>query len=412
MRLEPQRLVNISFFTILIPDILDYVAGEEAISYNPVYVNAGLRFICLCCLVAYSRKVLWKKQIPKGASNLLAWFFIWNIIIVIKGIKNAGGYYDWRFLLLSSFFNFCIPLAVIIGIMVLQNAQLFKVIIKKVFVFVLPLVTLNAIQVFAYARATISVWMFVLMGAYIKNKWRILILFTAFLALITGYEIRANFLRIAVALALFFFFQFRRAIKTVWLKSVCFVLFLLPFIFLYLGITNIFNVFQPFDDGEEFVVNDGGKESSNLIADTRTGLYIEVFNSVLADKTLIFGGGATAKYKTEYFDLSDDATGRYGAEVGFLNTLLYSGIIGVVLYMLVLMYASYLALNKSNNFFCKMLALFLAFRWVLFFIEDLMKFDINFYFLWIAIGMCFSNQFRILTDSQIKMWISKYVLKG
>ncbi|OJU51466.1 MAG: hypothetical protein BGN96_00045 [Bacteroidales bacterium 45-6] len=81
----------------------------------------------------------------------------------------------------------------------------------------------------------------------------------------------------------------------------------------------------------------------------------------------------------------------------------------MLLYFFVLIYAAYLGLSKSNNFFCKIIAVFLAFRWVLFFIEDITKYDMNFYFLWVAVGVCFSNQFRNLSDEQIKIWTAKYI---
>jgi hypothetical protein len=233
---------------------------------------------------------------------------------------------------------------------------------------------------------------------------------TVFLAVVTCYEVRANVLRIIVAVCLFFAYYFRRFVRISYLKIACFLFFITPLVFLSLGIAGYFNIFQPFDEDEQFVISEGGKESSNLIQDTRTGLYVEVLSSVFENNTLIFGGGATAKYKSEMFFTIDEGRGRYGAEVGFLNTLLYSGIIGVTLYFLVLSSASYYAINYSNNFLSKILGVFISFRWLLFFIEDVTKYDMNFYFLWIAIGMCFSIQFRKCTDSEIKTWLMKNVV--
>lgn len=183
-----------------------------------------------------------------------------------------------------------------------------------------------------------------------------------------------------------------------------------PFILIFLGFTGKFNVFQPFEDNDEiFVVGEGEKASTNLAQDTRTGLYQEIFASIHDNVSLVFGGGATAKYESRIIIEANNDRGRYRSEVGFLNTILYSGIVGVVLYFLILCYAAYYALNRSNNFFSKILAVFLAFRWVLFFVEDITMYDMNFYFLWIAIGICFSNQFRNQTDYQIKGWVTRYV---
>ncbi|PVD52656.1 hypothetical protein DC498_09075 [Terrimonas sp.] len=409
MNSRQNRLAATSFLTILISDILDYIAGGGFLPFNPATFTAILRFVSVFCLIIYVRNTNWKGQVPKYAARLLTFLIAWNIITIIRGAFNAKIYYDWRFLFLSSLFFFLIPLAVIIGITIVFNGPFLKMIIKKVYLYALFLFPLGVLLLFAYARAVISVWFFVMLSIYFKNKWRILIFITAFLSMITAFEIRANFLRVAIGVVLFGVYLFKGVIKQGWLKIVSFLLFLAPFILLYLGIAGTFNVFQPFDEEDVFVVDQGGKESSNLMADTRTGLYVEVLNSVVADNILLFGGGATAKYKSDTFVLADNMTERYGAEVGFLNTLLYSGLTGVFLYFFVLAYAAYLGLNKSNNFFCKTIAVFLAFRWILFFIEDITKYDMNFYFLWVAVGVCFSNQFRNLSDEQIKIWTAKYI---
>ena len=99
-----------------------------------------------------------------------------------------------------------------------------------------------------------------------------------------------------------------------------------------------------------------------------------------------------------------DHRGRYGAEVGFLNILLYSGIIGVILYLLMLLTASYYAIFHSNNFLSKMLGLLLAGRWITFFIEEFTNFDLNNVFIWIIIGMVSCIEFRALSDDDLKLF--------
>lgn len=410
MKTRQQQLALTSFITILLSDIFEYLGAVAFLPINPTAFTITLRFTSLFCMILYARRSKWRNLIPSMGITLTNLLIFWNVITIIRGAYNADIYYDWRFLVLSSLFYFTIPLAIVIGITILHNAPIIITLLKKVYLYSLILIPLSAINVYVYARTVISVWLMLLLSAYINNKWRILIFVTAFFSMVTAFEIRANFLRVSIGVLLLLLYYFRNIIKIVWLKIICFVVFLAPLILLYLGVTGVFNAFQPFESNDAFVISDGGKESSNLMADTRTGLYIEVLNSVAADNIVFFGGGATARYKTEMFVLTGNLAERYGAEVGFLNTLLYSGIVGVLIYLLILCYAAYLGLSKSNNFLCKMLALFLAFRWVLFFIEDITKFDMNFYFLWIAVGMCFSNQFRSITDRQITIWVNKYIL--
>lgn len=410
MKIGLRKLVIYSFTTLLIADSLDYLAGVQAINFNPAFVTASLKIVSLYCLFVYQRKNNWKKEIPKPAVNLFTWLIFWNAVTVIRGALSARDYWDWRFLGLSSFFYFFIPYAMVIGVMFYSNAHLFKWILKKVYVYSFVALPLTLFGFLLYSRIIISVWMYILLSVYLKKSWRLIILFAGFCSIITGYEIRANVLRIGVAVLLMMIYFLRRFISAAWLKILCGLLLMAPFILIFLGFTGKFNVFQPFEDNDEiFVVGEGEKASTNLAQDTRTGLYQEIFASIHDNVSLVFGGGATAKYESRIIIEANNDRGRYRSEVGFLNTILYSGIVGVVLYFLILCYAAYYALNRSNNFFSKILAVFLAFRWVLFFVEDITMYDMNFYFLWIAIGICFSNQFRNQTDYQIKGWVTRYV---
>lgn len=409
MKIGSHKLVIYSFTSLFISDALEYIAGTQIINFNPVFIAAFLKIVSLYCLIVYRNRNNWKKEIPKPAVRLFRLLIFWNIVTIIRGAIAAQDYWDWRFLWLSSFFFFCIPYAMIIGVMFYSNAHLSRFILKKIYTYALVTIPLSALGLLLYARVMISVWFYILLGVFLNKKWRLLIIAAGFFAIITGFEIRANVLRIAMAVVLMVLYYLKPIIKTGWLKIVCFLFFLSPFVFLSLGVSNQFNIFQPFDEDEDFVIVDGGKESSNLAADTRTKIYVEVFSTMQETGSWIWGGGATAKYKSVIVISENNDGGRYGSEVGFLNTLLYSGIIGVMFYFLILVFAAYFGLYQSNNFFCKMLAIFLAFRWNLFFVEDITKYDMNFYFLWIAIGICFSNQFRNLTDLHIKNWVTKFV---
>ncbi|MFT3703313.1 MAG: hypothetical protein QM802_13130 [Agriterribacter sp.] len=409
--MELKKLVTYSFTTLLISDALEYLASTAVMSFNPVYVAAFLKAISLYCLFSYNRKVKWKNEIPKPVLNIFRCLLFWNVITIIRGALSAQDYWDWRYLGLSSFFYFLIPYAMVVGILFFNNLHLFKFILKKVYVYSFLLLPLSFFGLLLYSRVIISVCMYILLSVYLKRSWRLAILFAAFCSVITGFEIRANVLRIAIAVILMGLYFIRRVVKLGILRIVCVIFLIAPFVFLSLGISDQFNIFQPFDDNDEtYVIGEGDGTSSNLVADTRTLLYQEVFSSMLNNNiSLFFGGGATAKYQSRIIVEANEDRGRYRSEVGFLNTLLYSGIIGVLLYFLILVSAAFYALNRSNNFFVKLLGIFVATRWVLFFIEDITLYDMNFYFLWIAIGMCFSTRFRNVTDHDIKNIVVKYI---
>ena len=96
---------------------------------------------------------------------------------------------------------------------------------------------------------------------------------------------------------------------------------------------------------------------------------------------------------------------RFGNEVSILNIFTWLGIIGVVLYFIIFLKASYFAINESNNFPIKIVGLNISFRWAFGFVEDFSNFDLSNIFLWLMIGMCFSKTFRQMSNSQMKNWV-------
>lgn len=77
---------------------------------------------------------------------------------------------------------------------------------------------------------------------------------------------------------------------------------------------------------------------------------------------------------------------------------------GVVLYFLIFFRASYLAVNRSKNIYIKMLGIFIAFRWLFSWIEDVNNFTVNYFMLMIILGICFSHSFRKMTNNEIVVW--------
>ena len=52
-----------------------------------------------------------------------------------------------------------------------------------------------------------------------------------------------------------------------------------------------------------------------------------------------------------------------------------------------------------------MLGIYVAFRWLYSWVEDVNNFSINYFMLWIMIGMCLSTSFRSMTDYEVTIWI-------
>ncbi len=412
-----RQLIILSFVCTLLADFVEYMAVSMQLSIEPTYIIAAMKLVSLASVLYIASKTNWKKEIPRASGTLFAIYIGWNIITIIRGVGTADNYWDWKHLVLDTSFSLLIPYVLIAGVLTAYSRDLFRLIITKFFLFgflIIPLTLKFDVNHELYGRTiALAACFFILLSPYMKLKWRLLTFVVAATSVVLAFDFRTNLLRIGVATLLFGYYYLRNYLPRMLPKVACSLLFLAPLVFLFLGITDRFDIFNPTDDIEKYdYAYDNGSEK-NVVADTRTFLYQEVFASMQSKNSFVFGEGGNGTYKTEFFEENTDYNkGRYGAEAGFLNTLLYSGIIGVLLYGAMLFAAAYYAISDSNNFLCKMLAIFLAFRWLLSFVEDIPKYDGNYYFIWIAVGLCLSKKFRAMTDADIRQYFNFALATG
>lgn len=396
----------ISFIFVLIADIVIRINSFIGESNGSTELVAALHLVTVVCLLILTKKYTWKGKIPYNGLLVFKLFMAWSLFALIHGAYSAHGYWDWKALLMSYSFSIMVPFAIVIGLNFEVSVKIYRFILDKLLVFGFIFVPIAwATDYELYPRIVAAVSLLILFVPYLKFRWRILIFIVATVSISMDFSYRINALRILFSASLLFLFFNKHFIKTKLLNLLVGLMFIVPLLFLYLGVSGQFNVFveNPFDL-EVTTISDKDAEVTNLSSDTRTFLYQEVFRSMLKrDSSFIVGEGGSAGYETAWFlDSTLNDRGRYGSEVGFLNTVLYAGGIGVLLYALMLLLPAYYAINKSNNILCKMLGLYLACRWVFFFIEDITSLDINFFFIWVTIGLCLSNRFRSLSDNEIR----------
>ncbi len=406
------RIKNIvfrSFIFLLIADVIFYLGNSLNVAIDTTSFTFIFKSVSLGSTVIFIRTLNIKNiknYLPKAPFQLLVTFVFWNIITIILGFIYANDYWDLKFLTLTSIFGMMVPLSIVYGIMFAQSIKMFSFVVRRLFPYTLLLLPILLLFRDLYARTVIGISLFILFSPYFEKRTKWILWSIGFTSIFLFFDIRANALRIGVSFFLILLFYFRNIVNLSLLKIASIFSYLAPLYFLYAGITGQYNIFNPDNKNTGYSVGNNEDEYKELTADTRTMLYKEVLLSMSRKNSFIFGEGAAATYQSEIFSYFGDDRGRYGAEVGFLNTLLYSGIIGVLLYGLILFSASYFAMYHSNNYLCKMLSLFVSFRWILFFIEDITRYDLNYYFLWIAIGLCLSNDFRSLSDNSIKKYFN------
>jgi hypothetical protein len=143
------------------------------------------------------------------------------------------------------------------------------------------------------------------------------------------------------------------------------------------------------------------------VADTRTFLYYEVLSSSIKLNSWLFGRSPARGNISDSFGESDmnKRNERLANEVSILNYFTWLGLIGVILIFIIFYRASYLAVNYSNNIYIKIVGIFIAFRWSYGWVEDINNFYIQYLYLWLFIGFCFSRNFRQMSNIEIQNWV-------
>ncbi len=405
--MKTRNIVLYILLLLFISDMVFYTSIVGSGGGASTYISMFCKYVVMGICIYVSRKTKLITSIPKSIVVTYIALLFWNVATIVHGLFTAENYWEWKLLFISSGLFLLVPLVFFIGKNLSLSNYSFSIFFKYGLTFgffLLPLAQLTNEEL--YARIMIPISIFVIFIPYIKTKYKLLVIIVAVVSLISILDFRSNIVRILISFLILGTYYFRAFFPNFLFKVFHALIFLAPIIFLFLAVFANYNIFTKLSENQGYEVKTNANDASNLTGDTRTFLYVEVFNAMTSDGRWLFGQGAVGKYKSVYF--TDLVTGnmRYNTEVGFLNTLLYSGLIGVVLYFLILFISSYYAIYRSKNLLCKMLGLLIASRWLLFFLEEFTQFDLNFYFLWLIIGLISTNQFRNLKSEELKVFFT------
>ena len=347
----------------------------------------------------------------ENAQNMqvVKWYILWNIFSSSRGIFIAENYWDWKGLAENT-------LALLMPVLVYTatNKILLQSILSVFIKYGLPLFFLFAflIDKGAYGFYLVPICFILLFLPILTLRWKMVVLFFAIIVLISDLTARSNIIKFGIPILLSLVYYFRFILPNNFFEWVRKLLFLAPLLFFALAVTGVFNVFK-IDEYSNISYEisrentEGDIIEDNLINDSRTFLYVDVLLTAQKYNTWWIGRSPARGNETEWFP-DADLTGRgerMGNEVAILNIFTWTGIIGIILFLLVFYKASFLAVTQSNNIFAKILGLFIAFRWLYAWVEDVNNFTLTPFILWLMIGFCFSKSFRRMTDEELKYWV-------
>jgi hypothetical protein len=356
----------------------------------------------------------------KNSSNLIfvKLYLFWIIICSIRGVFEAECYWDFKSLIGSSF-----GLFIVVSIFIFTNPAVIQIILSKWLFYALPLFILFAffLTTDSFGFYLMPITFFILFFPFLDNKWKFVIALVSFFVVFIDLDARSNVIKFLTPVVLTLFFKYKRIFNLKVIKILFLFGFIMPFVFLFLGLTNLFNLFQidKYVKGTytERKLISGQIEEVNLKADTRTFLYKEVIVSALKNKYLFLGRSPARGNESDSFgifaaeELKTGRYERYSNEVSVLNIFTWMGLIGLILYFLVFLKSAYLAIYQSNSYFLCIIGLYITFRWIFAWIEDFNRFDIMNVILWIFISMGYSEHFRKMSDDDFKKWLSSIFIK-
>lgn len=360
--------------------------------------------------------VFWKARFSffdqeyRNSMRFLNWYLLWNVFNIVRGVFAAQIYWDYKFLI-GNTFVLLLPIVSysLSNKEVLQSVLSFYVkFVLPFYILLLPFLPSGALGLYL---CPISFLMLFFPALTIQGKG--IVLLATIVAILSDLSTRSYLIKYGIPLILLLVYYLRYLFTSVkYVELLQKVFMVLPWLFFILAVSGTFNVFNmnSYMDGENYVAKtqdaSGKVVEQDVTTDSRTFLYLEALNSAIKYKYWLIGRTPARGHETKFF-ADADPTGRgerIRDEVGILNVFTWTGIIGVILYFLVFFKASYIAIKQSNNIYSKMLGLFVAARWMYAWVEDINMFDLNYFTIWLMIGLCFSESFRKMDNAEVTLW--------
>lgn len=375
------------------------------------YLSWGLAIIIIVILINY-----WKHsqtKIQRTANKIYVLWLAISILGFIRGIFMIDNYWTAKSLIQSTF-DLSLPLMAL----AFSSKNINSYFIKRWMIIATPLFLITMIIGGAQGASHFSYSIFLFIVFFISilpKKWAI---FTGFITLyMLSFYItdRAQGLKALASIGIAIIWICRNKISTTLIQIANWGIWITTIILIVLFVTGTYNIFAESSqkDKGKYVTEvrraDGSIGIEDASADTRTAIYESVIKSAVKNDYVWFGRTPARGNDGSYFgDAIAQITGkseRLKNEVCFPNLFTWLGMVGMIAYILFYFQASRLALYKSKSRTMKILACFISFHFLLGWMEDINRWDNNNVLIWMVIGMCFSNEFRNMSDTDFKRWI-------
>lgn len=270
-----------------------------------------------------------------------------------------------------------------------------------------------------YAHLLAPAYFLILFYKELPKKYRRYVWIILAMVIYGGLSARSNVLRFAIVVLLSYLFIVKQIFRN--LKRFSWSFFaILPIVLLLLGTLGIYNPFKALSNNANLNINfaEAQDKTGTVIQkaneDTRTFIYEGVLatslknDSWLIGRTFVRGYEVDQLFGVEVYQIIFERTGRMertSCEVGILNPFTWMGLIGLLLYSLMILAPSWYGVFRGRNKYVQCIGIILAFRFMFSFIEEMQTFGWNTITLWLMVAMCISPKFLKMNNNEMKIWI-------
>lgn len=338
----------------------------------------------------------WRMDIKGNSDRILFDILVlWILISILRSVLEYRSLGQLRLFMLNTYLG--LSMLPVLFFIIGTNINYFFSINRIVTIYLIAVAPISFlfIDFFEIQLFLLYPIFYIILTIPLRDSWgKILVILVSVSIVIVSLTNRAGIMRILISYCILgaYYVMTNIKINKRLLKFIVYCLLMIPVVSLYLGITGV-SVFQLLLGSDTIDYS-----QLNPYADTRTFLYFEVFQDLNFNNAFLFGKGMDAGYSSLAFETYN----RTMVEVGFLQILMKTGIVGFILYSSVIVSAIYKALGKSKNLYIKAIGLLLASYLLMIFIENVIAFNLLNVIIWICVGMCHSPLIRNLDDAGIR----------
>ena len=399
-----EKLIFIFLIYYTLKDINTFIYYDNII-INPPFIKYLIDYLFIGAIVIHfknNRQLINNDLILEKYLKIYSFFFVILLIISLSNTKN--NYWDYKFIFITVVPFVVFYLVFIIGYKIDNIKYLIKIYSKYFFpISILLFIFIEDLNVEIISRLLLPLSLLFLFFRYVNIVTKMMMLLLSFIIIFYDVSYRLNIFNIifSFSLIILFYLNFK---KVFIYKTLFYLIIFFPVILIIASLYFNFDFFL-------YISNLFKSDlSPNLTANTRSFLYIETYNSINSLKDLLFGQGLNASYISDFFSKNSSlifAEGRFRSEVGFLNLILKTGILGFVLYSLIFILPSYLGIVHSSNIVSKILSLKLMSYWLLLFIEFYQQVNVSYFIIYFVSGLLMSKKFRSFDEIEIKNFLKK-----